>query len=101
MADEKKITIKNDSLILAKPGITLQEEADNWGILHNPDTDFSFGINPVSVFIWKQLKSKHTIKQLVNKVRENCANVPDEVEADVIFFVEKLLGKGLATQETA
>ncbi len=100
MTDEKKITIKSDSLILAKPGITLQEEADNWGILHNPDTDVSFGINPVSVFLWKQLKSKHTLKELVNKVHENCTNVPDKVEEDVMLFIEKLLEKGLATQDT-
>lgn len=101
MPDEKKITIKSDSFILAKPGITLQEEADNWGILHNPGTDFSYGINPVSVFIWKQLKSKHTVEELVNKVHENCTNVPDEVEKHVTMFIETLLEKGLATQETA
>lgn len=101
MASDKEFKINKSSLIVAKPEILLQEEADNWGILYNPETDFSFGINPVSVFIWRQMKSKHTVNDLVSKVRENCTNVPEEIEEHVVQFIEKLLEKDLATLESA
>ena len=100
MSEEKEIKIDSGSLIIAKPGIVLQEEADKWGILYNPKNDISFGINPVSVFIWKQMENKHTIKELVAKVNENCANVPGNVEEHVVGFIEKLLDKDIATLET-
>jgi SynChlorMet cassette protein ScmD len=101
MANEVGFEIGSSSIIQAKHEVVLQEETDNWGILYNPDTDFSFGINPVSVFIWKQMKNKHSVKELVAKVRENCTNVPGEVEEHVIRFIKKLLEKDLATIDTA
>jgi len=97
MSNEDEIEINRESIILAEPGIVLKEESDHWGLLHNPDNDYSFGINPVSVYIWKQLKSKQTVKELVNKVRIHFTNVAEEVEEDVIEFIKKLLDKGLAT----
>jgi len=100
MMNEKKIGINSNSVIVAKPGIVLEVETDNWGILFNPETDFSFGINPVSVFIWKQMETGHRLQDLVKKVVENCTNVPDGVEEDVTQFIETLLEKELAIMES-
>ncbi len=100
MSEEKEIKVDIDSLITVKPGIVLQEEADNWGILYDADTDISFGINPVSVFIWKQMKGKISVQELVTKVHENCTDVSEEVEEHVLQFIQQLLDKGLATLET-
>ena len=99
MSDEKEMKIDSGSSVTANTGIVLQEEADNWGILYDPDTDISFGINPVSVFIWKQMKSKNSVGELVTKVQENCTNAPVNIDEHVIQFIEKLLDKGLATLE--
>lgn len=101
MADEQGITIDSSSLITPGPGIVLQEEADNWGILYNPKTDFSFGINPVSVFIWRQLVNKPSLKELVAKVNENCTDVPSGVETHVEKFIKALLTKKLVTLENS
>jgi hypothetical protein len=46
------------------------------------------------------MKVKHSVKTLVKKVNENCKNVPEEVEEQVIKFIKKLLEKDLATLET-
>ena len=101
MSNEEKIEIYSNSCIIqSKKEIVLKEEADNWGILYNPDTDFSFGINPVSVFIWKQMKIKQTVKELAKKVNESFTNVPEDVEEQVIEFIKKLLKKDLATIES-
>ncbi len=98
MTETMDITINDERPILAKPGITLQEEGDNWGILYNPEKDFSFSINPVSVFIWKQLKQKQTIKQIAEHVHANCTDVPGEVGEHVTQFVKQLVENGLAIQ---
>lgn len=101
MVNENEIMISPDCLITARPGIELQEEEDRWGILYNPGTDFSFGINPVSVFIWKQLKNPIAFSELVNRVKENCTDVPGEVEDHVSLFIKQLLKKELVAVDNA
>lgn len=97
MSSKDEIRIYPNSQIIANTGIDLQEEDDKWGILYNPATDFSFGVNPVSVFIWKQLKTKSTFKDIVNRVRENCVNVPVEVEEHVSLFINQLFKNKFVT----
>ncbi len=96
MAKDNEVVIKSNSTFLTNPGIILQEESDNWGILYNPDNDLSFSINPVSVFVWKQLNNNHTVKELETKVKENFTNVPAEIEGDIMQFLKMLLEKDLA-----
>ena len=79
--------------------IMLREEFDDWAILFDPDTADIFGMNPISVFIWKRLDGFHTCGAIAAELREACRNVPDEVEAHVKAFVEDLLAKGLAGLE--
>jgi len=88
------------SVVMAKPGVLLKEEDDKWGILYDPDTDLSFTINPVGIFIWKQLKTPSTAKHLLSKVKETFTNVPLEVEADVIDLIKHLQEKNLVSLET-
>jgi len=83
-----------DSDIIAESSIVLEEEKDNWGILYNPGTDRSYAINPVSVFIWKQLKKRININDLISLVKYNCSNVPDDVKLHVIAFIRKMIENG-------
>jgi len=94
------IEFKNNSIIIPKQGITLQEEPDNWGFLYDPQNDFSFGVNPVSIYIWKQLEQKMTFKELTGKVKAHFSNVPDEIETDIITFLTALVENGLASIES-
>ena len=43
---------------LANPSLVLREEFDDWAVLFDPDTGDSFGLNPVSVFIFKRLDGR-------------------------------------------
>ncbi len=84
---------------VANPLVILREEFDDWAILFDPDSGEGYGLNPVSVFVWKHLDGKHTVQEITNELRENCEDVPDDAEASVKSFVEELLEKGLAGYE--
>ena len=58
-----------------------------------------FGLNPVSVFIWKHLDGKHTIQDILGKLHENCEDMPENAEQEVKDFIEELVEKGYAGYE--
>ncbi|OGC24396.1 SynChlorMet cassette protein ScmD [candidate division WOR-1 bacterium RIFOXYB2_FULL_42_35] len=86
---------------IANPIMVLREEFDDWAVVFNPDTGQAFGLNPTSVFIWKQLDGKNSIAEIVNMVKENCNNVPAEAEEHVNKFIEQLTEQGLVGYEAA
>ena len=84
---------------IANPLIVLREEFDDWAILFDPDTGNAFGLNPTGVFIWKHLDGKHGLKDIVEKLRENAEDVPEEAKDHLKEFVDDLVKQGLAGYE--
>ena len=68
---------------IANPMLVFREEFDDWAILFDPDTGDGFGLNPVSVFIWKRLDGKHTIQDILMELRKSCEDMPDNAEQEV------------------
>ena len=68
---------------LANPLVVLREEFDDWAILFDPDTGHAYGLNPVSVFIWKHLDGKHSVDDILESLQANCEEVPEEAEAHI------------------
>jgi SynChlorMet cassette protein ScmD len=81
---------------IANPLVVLREEFDDWAILFDPDSGSAFGLNPVSVFIWKLLDGRHTIAQIVESLCAECDDVPPDAEDQVNALVQDLLDRGLA-----
>ncbi len=92
MLEESKKPVVN-------PLVVLREQFDDWAILFEPDTGHAFGINPVSVFIWKRLDGKHTMEDISRELRENCKNMPEEAGAHVKDFIKDLVEHGLVGYE--
>ena len=84
---------------IANPILVFREEFDDWAILFDPDTGDGFGLNPVSVFIWKRLDGKHTIQDILMELRKSCEDMPDTAEQEIKVFVEGLVEKGYAGYE--
>ncbi len=84
---------------IASPTVVLREEFDDWAILFDPDTADAFGLNPVSVFIWKRLDGQHTLEDVRREIRLTCKNVPDDVEKHIKEFIDDLIENGLAGYE--
>lgn len=96
---KEELKMEEDKKPIANPMVVLREEFDDWAILFNPDTGDAFGLNPVSVFIWKQLDGKNFINDILEKLRKVCRNVPDDADKYVKIFVDGLTEKGMAGYE--
>lgn len=84
---------------IANPTIVLREEFDEWALLFDPDTAEVFGLNPVSVFIWKKLDGKHTADDILGDLKKSCDGVPDDAKNHVEDFMQSLVEKGFAGYE--
>jgi SynChlorMet cassette protein ScmD len=86
---------------VANPLLVLREEFDDWAVLFDPETGDGYGLNPVSLFIWKRLDGQHTIQDLNTALCSCCENVPENAEQEIADFVQELVDKGYAGYETA
>jgi SynChlorMet cassette protein ScmD len=84
---------------VANPLLVLREEFDDWAVLFDPDTGDSFGLDPVSVFIWKRLDGSHTLEDIMAALRSECQEAPEDAKTYVKEFIDDLLEKGLAGYE--
>ncbi|MCI5121559.1 MAG: SynChlorMet cassette protein ScmD [Candidatus Electrothrix sp. AUS4] len=84
---------------IANPMVVLREEFDDWAILFDPDTGKGFGLNPVSVVIWKCLDGKHMFEEILEELLDNCEDMPDDAEKYVQRFINELIDEGLAGYE--
>jgi SynChlorMet cassette protein ScmD len=91
--------MSENSKPIANPLIVLREEFDDWAILFDPDSGDGFGLNPVSVFIWKRLDGKHTVKSIVSELIDDCKDVPGDVEMHVNEFIQDLANRGFVGHE--
>lgn len=85
---------------VANPLVVLREEFDDWAVLFDPDTGNAFGLNPVGVFIWKSLDGQHSVEKILEDLRQNCADTPDDAEAHFKDFIQSLVEQGLAGYES-
>ncbi len=89
--------MKHGNKVIANPSIVLREEYDDWAILFDPATSNAFGLNPISVFIYKRLDGTKTLDKIIADLRLNCINVPDDADMLVHDFVDDLIKRGMAT----
>lgn len=91
--------MKENDKPITNPLLVLREEFDDWAILFDPDTGDGFGLNPVSVFIWKCLDGKHTLQDILKEIHKSCEDVPENAEQEIKAFVDELVGMGYAGHE--
>jgi len=91
--------VRDNDKPIANPLVVLREEFDDWAILFDPDEGEGFGLNPVSVLVWKCLDGKHTIADIMAELRENCENMPEDAEERVRSFVKDVIERGYAGYE--
>jgi len=85
-----------DKKLIANPSIVFREEFDDWALLFDPDTGEAYGMNPVSVFIWKRLDGNHTIVDILRELNDHCEDVPVTADADISRFIHDLEERGFA-----
>ena len=84
---------------IANPEVVLREEFDDWAVLFDPDSGEAFGLNPVGVFIWKRLDGQRSAAEIIGELRQQCDDVPDEVDEHVNALIADLASEGLVGDE--
>ncbi len=79
----------------ASSRVILRVEDDQWAILFDPDTGGTFGLDPVSRFIWDRLDGINTLNAIENQLRTECPDTPSSAGEDIREFVEQLKRKDL------
>ena len=88
--------LTDESKLIANQSIVLREESDDWAVLFDPETSHVYGLNPISVYIWRCLDGKSTIADIVRKLGEKCKDMPDDAMDYVKQFLSDLVEKGYA-----
>lgn len=88
--------MNSDARPRINPEIVLRQESDDWALLFDPDTGAVFGLHPVSVLIWKLLDGRHTVDEILDRVRGRFIDVPDDSANHIREFIEDLVARGLA-----
>ncbi|MDD4816514.1 MAG: PqqD family peptide modification chaperone [Victivallaceae bacterium] len=81
-------------MIKVNPSIVVREELEGWGVLFDPDTGETYGLNAVGVFIWKGLEAGKPREDILHELADNCKDCPDSAGDDFDEFVNDLAAKG-------
>ena len=73
--------------------IVFREEFDGTGILFNPDTGDTYGLNHTAAFIWKSLEAGIGPAGLLAELARH-TELPPEAENEVAAFLQELKNKG-------
>lgn len=93
-------TDKKNIMPLVNPVIVFREEFDDWAILFDSDTAKTYGLDPVSVFIWKQIDGKHTQQDILSALKEKCdGGIPEDASQHLDEFIKDLENNGLIGYE--
>ena len=84
-----------------RPQVVIREESDDFALLYDPDTGESFVLDPVGVFVCRRLDGGLSVEQIVAESDAFFDGVPEDAAAQVRAFVESLVGKNLAYQQSA
>jgi len=76
------------------PNVVLREEADEWGILFDPDTGASVALNPIAISMFKAMQKSQSVEKVEEAVRNEYDEVPDTLTEDIAEFVESLAESG-------
>ncbi len=77
------------------PSVVFRNDFDDFAILFDPETGKAYGLNPVGELIWELLGEEITIVNVIEKLKEICCNVTDEVVEEVNDFIDSLIQDGL------
>jgi SynChlorMet cassette protein ScmD len=89
--------LDENNIVAVNPSVVLREEFDNWAILFDPDSNVTLGINPTGAYIWRLMDGKRTVKEILDKLHDNCEGISNDVFTHLTDFIEDLVKKNLAT----
>ena len=63
------------------------------------DMQHIFTLNPVGLFIWKQLEGEKKLSDILESILENFDTSHEQATADLLEFISQVVETGLATEK--
>jgi len=72
------------------PSVMLREEFDDWGVLFDTEKGEGFCINPMGIFIWKQLDGNKNTTDVISIIKNTYSDVPKDLSDHVKDLINQL-----------
>ena len=79
---------------LRNPDIVFREEFDDWAVLFDPETSNAVALDPVAVFYWKHLDGSNDKASLLDILKHECEDVPEDAFEHLNKFITELEDAG-------
>ena len=76
------------------PNVVLREEADEWGVLFDPDTGNSVALNPTAITMFKAMQKFQDAESVAAAIHQEYDEVPETLNEDIAELVETLAQDG-------
>jgi DNA-directed RNA polymerase specialized sigma54-like protein len=76
------------------PDVVLREEADDWGVLFDPDTGNNVVLNPMAISMFKLMRKGRDSEEIAAAIRAEYDEVPETLSADITELIESLAAGG-------
>jgi SynChlorMet cassette protein ScmD len=87
--------LKNDFPVV-NPMVVYREEFDDWAVLFDPDSNETYGLDPVSSYIWKKLDGKHSLEEILSELDKECeGGIPEDAPKHIEEFIADMKNRGL------
>ena len=73
--------------------IIFRKEFDGSGLLFNPESGETFGLNPTSAFLWEQFAAGKSEAEAFTELQKVCDNLPADASKLIAAFVVSLKEK--------
>ena len=84
---------------IPNPAAVLEEGADNWALLVNPDTAGSMALNHTGVMVWRLVDGRRKTEEIVAAIRARFPGAPESVADDVMTLLTRLTEEGFVGRE--
>ena len=86
--------------VVVNPDVVFRQEFDDWAVLFEPDTGETYGLDPVSAYIWKMLEEKSTNEAILSALEKECEDgIPEDAPQHIVDFIADLEKHGLVGRE--
>ena len=84
------------SNLIANPEVVFRQEFDDWAVLFEPDSGETYGLDPVSAFIWTKLDGKNSKEEILTALEKECEDgIPEDASQHIDDFIADLEKHGL------
>ena len=82
--------------LVANPEVVFRQEFDDWAVLFEPDSGETYGLDPVSAFIWQRLDGNKSKEEILAELDKECeGGIPEDAPKHFDDFISDLQKHGL------